>query len=72
MTGKGLGIRKYVTLTIMFHVKHDAGEITSSVLAPLSGELPKAEVSKRTISLGAKRRRDIVRRHFERSEDGLH
>ena len=56
----------------MFHVKHDAGEITSSVLAPLSGELPKAEVSKRTISLGAKRRRDIVRRHFERSEDGLH
>ena len=49
---------------------NDASEIIVSVLAPLSGELPKAEVRKRTISLGAKRRRDIVRRHFERSEMG--
>ena len=28
------------------------------------------EVCKRTTSLGAKRLRDVVRRHFERSEDG--
>ena len=27
----------------MFHVKHDSSEKSSSVLAPLSGELPKAE-----------------------------
>ena len=35
--------RNVKTDRVMFHGKHDSKEITSNVLAPLSGELPKAE-----------------------------